>query len=354
MLLDDGGQTKQTSMTSRDLVIRTLNHEPADRVPRDLWYAPGVETSRADEVAEIEIRYPRDIVPPDYENPAGKWAKGNPYIVGCYTDAWGCEWHVAEQGTIGEVKEPPLTSAANIVEYKPPMELVDGAKLSRTNRHCAATSRFVLARTETGPFHRLQLLCGAKATCSDLASGAERIRSLLATLHDFFCREMEMWAGSDVDGVQWRDDWGSPDALRIAPGTWRELFKPLYRDYCEILHAKDKFAFFRSDGKISDIFSDLVKIGVDAIHAQLPLMDIERLAKRFRGRVTFCGEIDRQRVLPQGALDEIRDAVLKIRKALDFGRGGLIAQCEWGSAVPLRNVAAVFEQWMLPLPVHAA
>ncbi len=43
-------------MTSRDLVIRTLNHEPVDRVPRDLWYSPGVETLRADEVAEIEVR----------------------------------------------------------------------------------------------------------------------------------------------------------------------------------------------------------------------------------------------------------------------------------------------------------
>jgi len=60
----------------------------------------------------------------------------------------------------------------------------------------------------------------------------------------------------------------------------------LYREYCKILHAKDKFVFFHSDGQIGDIFGDLIKVGIDAIHADLHLMDAQRLTKRFRGRVT--------------------------------------------------------------------
>ena len=99
-----------------------------------------------------------------------------------YEDCPTCAGETSALETIGEVKELPLASAAKVAEYKPPMELLDGAKLSRTNRQCAATSRFVLARTETGPFHRLQLLRGAKATCSDLDSGAKRIRRLLEHL----------------------------------------------------------------------------------------------------------------------------------------------------------------------------
>ena len=64
----------------------------------------------------------------------------------------------------------------------------------------------------------------------------------------------------------------------------------MYRDYCKILHAKDKFVFFHADGNISDIFGDLVKLEIDAIHSQLGLMNVERLAKRHRGRVTFWAE----------------------------------------------------------------
>jgi len=106
-------------MTSRELVLRTLNHQPVDRAPRDLWYLPGVETLRADEVAEIEVRYPRDVVPPDFKYPPGKQTKGKPYRVGQYTDAWGCTWQVTRRDTIGELKDFPLADAAKIAAYQP-------------------------------------------------------------------------------------------------------------------------------------------------------------------------------------------------------------------------------------------
>ncbi len=340
-------------MTSRELVIRTLNHEPVPRTPRDLWYLPGVEMAQPDELAEIELRFPRDISQPDFKYPVGERSQGRPFRVGKNTDAWGCTWHVAERGVLGEVKEPPLTDPAMIGQYKPPMELLQDAKWGKVDRSCAATSNFVLAWTETRPFERLQFLRGTEATFIDLGTGSKPIRDLLGMLHDFFCREMELWAETDIDGVEFMDDWGSQDNLLISPEIWRDLFKPLYRDYCEILHRKDKFAFFHSDGDISDIFGDLVEVGVDAINSQLFAMDIERLAEQFRGQVTFWGEIDRQGVLPFGDPEKVREAVLRVRRSLDFGSGGAIAQCEWGKGVPMENIAAVFQHWMTPLPVHA-
>jgi uroporphyrinogen decarboxylase len=349
---------KGIRMTSRDLVLRTLNHEPVDRAPRDLWYLPGVETLLPDEVAEIEVRYPKDIVPPDFKYPPGRCSKGKPHRVGQYTDAWGCTWQVSQRNTIGEIKHHPLADAAKIAEYQPPLELLAGdkhaqARLARATRSCAATSRFVLAWSETRPFDRLQWLRGSEAALGDLASGTLEIRTLLAMLHDFSCRDMEMWAETEVDGVVFMDAWGSHDSLLVAPEVWHDLFRPLYRDYCKILHAKDKFAFFHCHGNISKIFGELVKIGIDAIHCQLFLMDIDRLAKRYRGRVTFWGEIDRQHTLPFGSREEIGEAVKRVRKALDFGSGGVIAQCQWGPDVPMKNIAAFFEQWLLPLPMHA-
>ncbi len=131
------------------------------------------------------------------------------------------------------------------------------------------------------------------------------------------------------------------------------LFKPLYRDYCEILHAKDKVAFFHSDGFIEDIFGDLVEVGIDAINSQLFCMNLEGLARLFRGKVTFWGEIDRQHLLPFSRPAEVRAGVQRVQRALDFGQGGVIAQCEWGLNVPLQNIAAVFEQWLQPVPMHA-
>jgi len=150
-----------------------------------------------------------------------------------------------------------------------------------------------------------------------------------------------------------RDDWGTDDSLIISLEMWREIFKPLYREYCKILHAKDKFVFFQSNGNMFDILADLIKDGIDAVHVQLHLTDPEKLAKRFRGRVTFWGEIASPDVLRSGNPAEQRETVLKIRRALDFGCGGVITQCQWDPDVPLQTIAAVFEQWLLPLPMHS-
>ena len=101
------------------------------------------------------------------------------------------------------------------------------------------------------------------------------------------------------------------------------------------------------------MFGDLVEAGCDAIHA--PLFDAtwRKLAEKYRGRVTFWGEIDRKWLDPPATVHDIREAVLRVRRALDFGAGGVIAQCAWGPDTPIRSIAKFFEEWMVALPVGA-
>jgi len=250
---------------------------------------------------------------------------------------------------IGEVKEPLLADESDIVRYRPPFELLDNADFSRVNAGCASTDLFVKAGTEVRPFERLQFLRGTERVLMDLAYGSPSISSLIAMLHDFYCREMTMWAATDVDGVQFMDDWGSQQALLISPDMWREVFKPLYRDYCSILKGAGKFVFFHSDGHIQAIYPDLIEIGIDAVNSQLFCMDIEELGEKHRGRITFWGEIDRQGILAFGTPEDARAAVRRVRAALDRGSGGVIAQCEWGLDTPVENIAAVYGEWEKPL-----
>jgi uroporphyrinogen decarboxylase len=338
-------------MTSRELVVKTLNHEPAPRAPRDLWVAAG-DASRADELNEINVRYPSDIVTPGAAPSQGKRAQGKPGKEGEQTDPWGCVWRIAPEDASPELKHSPLAEAGKIASYRPPAELLDHARFAKADKLCLATSRFVLAWSEARPFDRLRFLRGGEAALMDLAKDTPQTRSLLSMLHEFACKEIELWAESEVDGVVFRDDWGAADGLLIAPEMWRELFRPLYRDYCKILHARDKFVFFHGDGNILDIFGDLVKVGIDAVHCQLHLMNVDRLAKRYRGRVTFWGGMDRWRLQNPGTADEFRQATLEVRRALDYGSGGVIAQCQWEAGVRLQTVAAFFEQWLVPLPMH--
>ncbi len=60
--------------------------------------------------------------------------------------------------------------------------------------------------------------------------------------------------------------------------------------------------------------------------------------------------MDRQRLLPFGHPGEIREAVYRLRRLFEDGRGGVIAQCEWGKDNPRENIEAVFNAWNDPLP----
>jgi hypothetical protein len=301
----------------------------------------------------MDVRFPRDIIQPELTPTHGKRAQNRLSKASEYSDAWGCIWHVVQHGVPPELKHSPLSDPGKIASYQPPAELLDRSRFSKVNKSCQATTRFVLAWSEARLFDRLRLLRGSELALVDLARGTKEIRGLLCMLHDFACKEIELWADTEVDGIVFRDDWGTPDGLLIAPEMWREIFRPLYREYCKILHSKDKFAFFHSDGNILDILGDLIRVGVDAIHCQLHLLGVERLGKRFRGRVTFWGEMDRQWLHNPGRPEEFRQAVLALRKALDSGSGGVIAQCQWDPGVRIQTIAAFFEQWLAPLPTHA-
>jgi uroporphyrinogen decarboxylase len=164
-------------------------------------------------------------------------------------------------------------------------------------------------------------------------------------VHEFNLKTIEAWCKTDLDALSFNDDWGAQHAMLIAPDLWRELFKPLYREYVEAVHAAGKFLFMHSDGHIFAILEDLIEIGVDALNSQLFCMDIEEIGRRYKGQITFWGEIDRQWVLPADDPQAARDAVRRVHAALYDPRGGVIAQCQFGPAARPENVTAVYETW---------
>lgn len=337
------------TVTPRDRVVRALTFGSPDRAPRDLWSLPGVVACRSAELARMRELYPLDVTAPGLAYRRGIAERGERGRGGCFTDEWGSTFRACEDGVIGEVRLPPLAEWSALDELRPPREVLDVDWLE-ADRTRDETDRFILAGTSIRPFERMQFLRGTEALLMDLASGEARALRLRSLVHEFFLEELSRWIARDVDGISFMDDWGTQNALLVSPALWRDLFKPLYREYVATIRGAGKFAFFHSDGMIADIIPDLVEIGVQALNAQLFCMDIEQLGRRFKGRITFWGEIDRQRVLPVGTPDDVRATVRRVRRALDDGRGGVIAQCEWGLRDPFENVAAVFDEWARPLP----
>jgi uroporphyrinogen decarboxylase len=332
--------------TSRRLVQKTLEFDAPARIPRDPWTLPWAGIHYPDELARIRQRFPGDIAtaPACLRQPLT--TQGVDTEIGTYVDDWGCTFTNIQRGVIGEVKTPLIQSWADLDKVQPP-EARLSVDLEQVNAFCRASDCFVLAGSCPRPFERMQFLRGSQALYIDLAEEPPELFNLIERVHQSFVRELELWAQSEVDGLNMMDDWGAQRRLLISPRQWRRLFKPLYKTYVDIAHAHGKKIFMHSDGYIFDIYPDLIEIGVDAINSQLFCMDIEKIGELYAGKITFWGEIDRQHLLPYASRAEIDAAVRRVNRAL-FRGGGVIAECEFGNGARPENVEQVYETWAEP------
>jgi len=332
-------------MTSRELVYKTIEFQnTSGRVPRHLWYLPWAELYHRDALRKIISDFGWDITtaPCEYARPPK--TEGDPYRIGSYTDEWGCRFRNIQNGVFGEVEEPIVSDerwndAANV---NIPTELLT-FDADAVNRFCAERSQFVLAGFVARPFEQLQFMRGSQNLFVDLADPPPNMISFIKRVHDLYCAAHEKWAKTDVDALYVMDDWGSQTSLLIDPKMWRELFKPLYADYFAIAKTYGKKIFMHSDGNTLGIIPHLIEMGLDALNTQIFCIGLENLAP-FKGKLTFWGEIDRQRLIPFGAPDEIDAAVDSVFDTL-WDNGGCIAQCEFGAMGDPKNVRRIFERW---------
>jgi uroporphyrinogen decarboxylase len=331
-------------MNSRELVKAALTHQPVPRIPQQLWTLSWAQIHHPRELEAIQRDFPSDFQAPRYDPPRLDWVRGERERQGVYVDEWNCVFRNVQDGVIGEVKEPLVRSyESDLGKIRPPTDLL-GKGFEHTNESIAGTDKFVLTGWAS-LFERMQFIRGSENLYLDLAElplGFFRLRDLV---HQFNLQMLDDWVRTDVDALSFSDDWGTQRSLLISPAQWRELFKPCYRDYCEIIHKAGKAVFMHSDGHIFDIYEDLIEIGVDAVNSQLFCMDIEEIGRRFKNRITFWGEIDRQYLLSFASVDEIGAAVHRVARALYDGHGSVVAQCEFSAGSKPENVRAVFDTW---------
>ncbi len=330
--------------TPRELVYQTVRRERPARAPRNLWALPIAEIEHPGAVAAIRAEFPMDMTTVPGHEAEPPPTRGNPHEVGRYVDEWGCVFDNVQRGIIGEVKRPLVADwETDTDRVHVPTELLTLDR-EAINRDCAATDLFVSPCHNISVFERIQWIRGPEMLYMDLADPpAAMLEFLQNRLHRFNCDLIRAWCQTDIDKVNIFDDWGSQRSLLISPTMWRELFKPLYREYVQLAHAAGKLIFMHSDGYILDIYEDLIEIGIDAVNSQIFCMGVERL-EPFAGRITFWGEIDRQRLLPFGTPDEVAAAVRDVHARL-WRDGGCIAQCEFSGAAQPPNVRAVFATW---------
>jgi len=242
-------------------------------------------------------------------------------------DEWGCIWKKASfDKTMGQVRGHPLKDWSKLEELRIPDigdYRFDLAKL-------IIDSGIAKDRFKVGPgfqlFERMHYLRGFGQLLEDLVSGVKECEILADKITEYCLHLVEKCGKTGIEGIMCSDDWGSETKLIINPDLWRKFFKPRYRRMISKAKEYGMKVFLHSCGHISMILDDFIEIGLDVIQMdQQNIMDIEKLAERFGGKLTFYCPIDIQKMAKLRP-EKIETEVRKLIKNFSSFGGGFIAK----------------------------
>ena len=162
----------------------------------------------------------------------------------------------------------------------------------------------------------------------DMVADQDLFLALLQALSSRMVRylhELLSRVGQHVDVVVTGDDLGTQDSTLMAPALYRTLVKPEQAKVLDAIHRETRAkVFYHSCGNIYPLIGDLVEIGVDLLNpvqvSAPDLADTARLKREFGARLSFCGGVDTQDVMPHGSAQEVRAEVR--RRIQDLAPGG--------------------------------
>ena len=329
-------------MDSRERVIRAIEMSGPDRVPITHVTLPGAFARYGAALEGLYARYPADVVN------LGGASEGEfgPEIGVPSRDSWGALWLRHTDEHKGQVVHHPLRDWAALRDFLPPdsaSDAVIGALEARLGAN--GGTRYALADGDT-LWQRMFYLHGYQATLEDLLLEPERCATLRDMILAVMRRRVErLCALPALDGLHFRDDWGTQEALMIRPQLWRSFFRPSYAHLFALVRDAGKHVWFHSDGVIAEIIPDLIEIGVQVLNPQVGAMGRELVATLCAGRICIEGDIDRQQLLPHGTPEEVRAAVRADVAAFGRRDGGYIGRGEMAGDVPLANLEAMLDEF---------
>lgn len=334
-------------MTSRERVKRAIRFNKPDRPPISHAILPSAQYHYENALRAItDVVHedfgwhllpdlPREHLPPLYKR-------------GINTDDFGTKWQVTMEGRCGIPIEHPIAADwSDYHDYKwpapftvgpPEYRLYSGHMVGKDDAYYARGAWIVF-------FEQMQHLHGFEPVLTDLATDRAEIFHLRDRLLAFDLEWIDQWLALDYQGLHFADDWGTQTNLMIAPSTWRSFFKPVYAEMFSKVKSAGLDVWFHSDGNIISVIPDLIEMGVDVLNCQVSVMDRDEISQ-FAGRICFRTDIDRQKVLPFAAPEQVKEYIFQLFHDIGTADGGIIACGEISEDVPLENIKAMYDAFV--------
>ena len=374
-------------MTSRERVLKALNHEDPDRVPIDLGgFQTGIHrdayrdlithlgykedivildavqqivkpSERVLERFRVDTRYVCAQAPEGYKGGIVQNRRGG-RLWHDLRDEFGVVWSMPDdEPNYMDISLHPLAGAttADLADYPFPNG-ADPTRFRGVREEALRLHRetpYALCTGISGVVYEIcWYLRGLERWFEDLLERPEFCEALLDRILgywlDFETGFMKA-VGDIVDVVMIGDDLAGQEGPLFSPGLYRRLVKPrqkrLVRHLKSLTRAK---IWYHTCGDASALLPDLIDNGIDILNpVQVGLkgMDPQSLKTRFGRNLTFWGGgIDAQHVLPFAAPAGVREAVRANIEAFKPGGGYIFNNVHnIQKGVPPENIVALFD-----------
>jgi uroporphyrinogen decarboxylase len=331
-------------MTKRERVIAAIRHEKLDYTPfnstftgamynKMVAYTGNHEYERAigNHIAQVTLLQPQTPV-------SGRRS--------CYADEFGVVWNKSGEGDsedIGVISGLVIEDADALAAYNPPpidepYIRAQCEELMRTKGDC-----FAIVNLGFSLFERAWTLCGMENLMCYMLTDAEALESLMAKLSRRTVEIVKIALAYEIDGVIFGDDWGQQKGLLMGAPHWRRFIKPYLTEMYAAVRETGRFVAQHSCGDISEIFDDLIAIGLNIYQTFQPeIYDLRTYKQRLYGRLTIWGGISTQAHLPFATPEEVYRRTKETLSIMGAG-GGLIASPthDVPGDVPPENIEAM-------------
>lgn len=334
-------------MRSRERVLSAIQHAGYDRLPVMYQGEPLVTTWLAERFGVDGLEGVQERLGDDFRYVQPVWVGPQPqrfpdgtYQVGYPDRGWPM---------VGErVRDVPTAYGFHPeVVYRPFERVTDVAELDGCWFPTADCFDYSTIKTQclrhadhaivTGTPGILSYICclghvrGLEQTLVDMASGPSGdpvMQHLIRIKQKFHMETFErvlQAAEGLIDIVYCGEDLGSQNDLLVSPRTFDRVLAPHFEAFFDLAHRYGAKVMLHSCGSVRRLIPRLIDLGLDilqVVQTSAAGMAIDELRAEFGGRLTFCGSMDVQTILPNGNPDSIRCEVER-RRAL-FPDGGLI------------------------------
>jgi uroporphyrinogen decarboxylase len=354
-------------MSSRERVLRALNHQEPDRVPFDLG-GTGLSTIHVTAYQSLRrhLRLPEiepqvaftaeQLVLVDHDVADQLQTDVRPLVPGtastfqyvfrhegayeAYSDEWGIGWRKPRDGGFYyDMYDHPLATANLLDEFSayPFPDPLDEGRFATLRSQAEAAAAEGKAVALLGPCAGIaevySWLRGYEEYYVDLARHKDWVGYMLDRLVEWkgtFWERALHEIGDLVDVVVEADDLGSQKAPLMSPKTYRQVIQPRHKRLFSFIKEQAPVrVFYHSCGAVRRLIPDLIEAGIDILNpVQISAagMDLKELKQEFgRDLVFWGGGVDTQQVLGSGTPEQVREDVRRNIEALAPGGGFVFA-----------------------------